>query len=58
MPRSVTSRTVTTNRFDEFWALCGGRRTRKPNYISGDAKKGSTVGTKSYRVIASRDKGK
>jgi len=41
----------------EFCTLCGGRRTRKPNYISGDPKKGSTVGTKTYRVIASNEKG-
>lgn len=40
----------------ETCTLCGGRRTRKPSFIAGDPKKGSTVGKKSYRVVASKEK--
>lgn len=42
----------------ETCILCGGRRTRKPPFVSGDASKGSTVGKKSYRVVASKEKQK
>jgi hypothetical protein len=40
----------------EVCSDCGGRRTRKPSYVAGDPKKGSTVGKKRYRVIASQEK--
>ena len=42
----------------EVCSLCGGRRTRKPVHVRGDAEKGSTVGLKKYRVIASKEKEK
>jgi hypothetical protein len=42
----------------EICSLCGGRRTRKLTYISGDASKGSNIGKAKYKVIASKEKTK
>lgn len=40
----------------EVCKFCGGRRTRKPVAIAGDPSKGSNVGKKQYRVVASKEK--
>ena len=40
----------------EICTFCGGRRTRQLACVSGDPRKGSTVGKTRYRVIASKEK--